>query len=79
MHQDDEYENDDDAEDKEDDKMRNMARMFEALHRKAKSHVDYLLAEGFIIPTDEVGVYEYTPEGMVLLYEKYKQMQREEE
>lgn len=52
-------------------------KMFAEMEKKAKSHINYMLLEGFIEPTDEKGVYKYTPEGLVLAHEQYKSLRRQ--
>jgi predicted transcriptional regulator len=49
-------------------------KLFAEMERKAKKSLHYLILEGFIKPTDIKGVYEYTPEGLVLAQQQYKRM-----
>jgi hypothetical protein len=48
--------------------------MFSDMEKRAKKSIEYLMLEGFIEPTEVPGVYEYTPEGLVLARQKYKKM-----
>jgi hypothetical protein len=49
-------------------------QMFADMERRAKKSIQYLIMEGFVVPTETPGVYEYTPEGLVLAQQKYKKM-----
>ena len=49
-------------------------RIFVEMENKAKKQLRYLILEGFVKPTDTKGVYEYTPEGLVLAQQQYKKM-----
>jgi predicted transcriptional regulator len=52
-------------------------KLFASLEAKAKKSMQYLITEGFIEPTDEPGVFQYTPEGLVLAKMQYKKLQEE--
>jgi predicted transcriptional regulator len=52
-------------------------KLFKLMEAKAKSAMNYLVLEGFIIPTKNPGEYEYTPEGLVLAQQQYKKMRDE--
>jgi predicted transcriptional regulator len=49
-------------------------KLFAELELKAKKAMEYLVTEGFLEPTDTPGEYKYTPEGLVLAQQQYKQM-----
>lgn len=49
-------------------------QMFADMEKRAKKSIQYLIMEGFVVPTEIPGVYEYTPEGLVLAQQKYKKM-----
>jgi predicted transcriptional regulator len=57
--------------------MQSIKKMFSALEKQAKKTIDYLVTEGFMEPTGTPGEYQYTPEGLVLIQQKYKKMQEE--
>ena len=61
----------------EDRRQLEIQKMFMAMERKAKNHLNYMLLEGFIERTDEPDVYKYTPEGLVLAHQKYKKLRDE--
>jgi len=52
-------------------------KLFKAMEARAKSSLNYLVLEGFITPTEIPGVYEYTPEGLVLVQNQYKKLKDE--
>jgi predicted transcriptional regulator len=49
-------------------------KLFRLMEAKAKSAMNYLILEGFVVPTQTPGVYEYTPEGLVLVRQHYKKL-----
>jgi hypothetical protein len=49
-------------------------KMFADMEKRAKKSIQYLIMEGFVVPTEIPGVYEYTPEGLVLAQQKYKKL-----
>jgi predicted transcriptional regulator len=59
----------------EDARSREIQKVFAEMERNAKKALHYLVLEGFVKPTDTPGVYEYTPEGLVLAQKQYKKMQ----
>lgn len=85
MHEQDEYAwDDDDSFDDEsleksqqelrDRQHKAIQKMFADMEKRAKKSIQYLIMEGFVVPTEVPGVYEYTPEGLVLAQQKYKKM-----
>jgi hypothetical protein len=52
-------------------------KLFKLMEAKAKNAMNYLILEGFVAPTKTQGVYEYTPEGLVLLQQHYKKLKDE--
>jgi hypothetical protein len=49
-------------------------KMLRRMEEKAKQKLHYLESEGFVQKTEIPGVYEYTPEGLVIVREQYKKM-----
>jgi hypothetical protein len=49
-------------------------KLINELNRRSKKCMDYLVAEGFIEPTATPGVYNYTPEGLVLAKREFKKL-----
>jgi hypothetical protein len=76
---DDEWEDDEEESSDQINKRKNqeIQQMLSELERYAKKQIQYLLLEGFIEPTDDPKVYSYTPEGIVLAQQKYKQLKDE--
>jgi hypothetical protein len=60
-----------------DEKNLEIQRMFAEMEKKAKSHINYMLLEGFIEPTEEKGIYKYTAEGLVLAHQRYKSLRQQ--
>jgi predicted transcriptional regulator len=52
-------------------------KLFAEMEMKAKNAMNYLVLEGFVDPTDEPGVYKYTPEGLVLAQQQYKKLRED--
>jgi len=52
-------------------------KLFAEMELKAKKAMQYLVTEGFLEPTDTPGRYKYTPEGLVLAQQQYKQMKED--
>lgn len=52
-------------------------KLFAELELKSKKAMEYLVTEGFLEPTDTPGEYKYTPEGLVLAQQQYKQMRED--
>ena len=52
-------------------------KLLAEMELKAKKAMDYLVTEGFLEPTDTPGEYKYTPEGLVLAQQQYKQMKED--
>jgi hypothetical protein len=83
----DEYDDDEDFDDGAESENRRLPelhhkaiqQMFADMERRAKKSIQYLIMEGFVVPTETPGVYEYTPEGLVLAQQKYKKMLEDEE
>ena len=61
----------------EDNESMEIQRLLSEMEVKAKKAIHYLLLEGFIEKTEISGVYKYTPEGLVLARQQYKQMKDE--
>jgi hypothetical protein len=75
---DDQYESDNESpEENHKKKNQEIQRMLSDLERYAKKQIQYLLLEGFIEPTDDPKVYNYTPEGIVLAQQQYKKLKDE--
>lgn len=52
-------------------------KILKEISRVSKKHIEYLLLEGFIEPTDDPHVFKYTPEGLVLAQQKYEKLREE--
>ena len=76
MSRDDDWEDDEEIP-HEDPRNIEIQKMFAAIEKKAKAHINYMLLEGFIEPTSERGVYKYTPEGLVLAHQQYKSLKQQ--
>lgn len=48
--------------------------MLREMEEKAKQRLNYLELEGFVEKTNTLGVYEYTPEGLVAIRKQYKKI-----
>lgn len=71
---DDEESDHDDHHELHDKQHKMIQQMFADMEKRAKKSIQYLIMEGFVVPTEIPGVYEYTPEGLVLAQQKYKKM-----
>lgn len=49
----------------------------EEAQKKHQKMIDYLESEGFIEKTDTKGSYKYTPEGLALMQQRFKEMMNE--
>lgn len=79
-----EYEDDDeDGEDAEDEidaskeEAYTIQKILRDISRVAKKQMEYLVLEGFIEPTEDPNVYKYTPEGIVLIQQKYEKLRED--
>lgn len=52
-------------------------RLFSEIEARAKKSIDYMVAEGFLDRTEDPGVFKYTPEGLFLAQQQYKQMKKD--
>jgi predicted transcriptional regulator len=73
---------DDDEEDESDEEEIDQAgheiqKILKEISRVSRKHIEYLLLEGFIEPTDDPHVFKYTPEGLVLAQQKYEKLREE--
>jgi hypothetical protein len=62
------------AENSPQEKVEQIQKLINELNHRSKKCMDYLVAEGFIVPTDTPGVYNYTPEGLVLARRELKKL-----
>lgn len=52
-------------------------KILKEISRVSKKHIEYLVLEGFIEPTDDPHIFKYTPEGLVLAQQKYEKLREE--
>lgn len=55
---------------------RYIAKMLGELEKSAKNNMRYLLAEGFLEPAEIEGTYKYTPEGIAVIEQQYRDLRK---
>ena len=75
-HENEDWNNEENADQESDLDMSAIMSMLKQIEKRSKNTMNYFIKEGFIEVTEDPNVYKYTPEGLVLLQEKYKQIQK---